>query len=240
MLHKGKYVSLANLILGQLYEALNLAFETIRERDNSLNPFGPLWVKPSSRYGLESFRMFLSWFFDLKNDVEDGTFDLFPFTSLSLPAAPCFDYLDYPPNQETRDEMWAYSLVPQKLRVGAPGDGTLEMRYKLNLYSLQFVARQFGFAQALPFPVYFGHTEPLVKYEISNTSKFDDTISLTQEKVKGYQRASGLTCCYYSTQSFDDWWLNYLNSHCPSLEQVLTNLNLASIVQSAPVLKKTK
>ncbi|MED6151882.1 hypothetical protein PIB30_086640 [Stylosanthes scabra] len=89
--------------------------------------------------------------FDLKNNIDDGTFDLFPFTSLSLPAAPCFDSLDYPLDQKAGDEMWAYSLVPQKLRVGAPGDGTLEMRYKLNLYSPQFVARQFGFAQALPF-----------------------------------------------------------------------------------------
>ncbi|MED6149719.1 hypothetical protein PIB30_065263 [Stylosanthes scabra] len=105
--------------------------------------------------------------------------------------------------------MWAHSLVPQKLRVGAPGDGTLEMRYKLNFYSPQFVARQFGFAKALPFPVYFNPVEPSVKYEISNTAEFDDAINLTEERVKQYRRA-------------------------------LTNLNLASIVQSAPVSKKTK
>ncbi|MED6136264.1 hypothetical protein PIB30_054449 [Stylosanthes scabra] len=84
--------------------------------------------KPSSRYSLESFCLYLSWFFDLKNDVDDETFDLFPFISLPLPSAPCFDTLDYPLDQQAGDEMWAYSLVPQKLRVGAPGDGTLEMR----------------------------------------------------------------------------------------------------------------
>ncbi|MED6138391.1 hypothetical protein PIB30_073869, partial [Stylosanthes scabra] len=114
------------------------------------------------------------------------------------------------------------------------------MRYKLNLYSPQFVARQFGFAQALSFPVYFNPAEPLVKYEKSNTAEFDDAISLTEERVKGYHRVPGLTRCCYSTQSFNDWWSSYFISHCPSLEQALTNLNLASIVQSAPVSKKTK
>ncbi|MED6127897.1 hypothetical protein PIB30_092449 [Stylosanthes scabra] len=194
--------------------------------------------KPSSRYSLESFRLYLSWFFDLKNDVDDETFDLFPFISLPLPAAPCFDSLDYPLDQQAGDEMWAYSLVPQKLRVGAPGDGTLENRYKLNLYSPQFVARQFGFAQALPFPAYFNPAEPLVKYEISNTTEFDDAISLTEERLRRYRRVPGLTRCCYSTQSFDDWWSSYFISHCPSLEQALINLNLASIVQSAPALMR--
>ncbi|MED6207552.1 hypothetical protein PIB30_036799 [Stylosanthes scabra] len=115
--------------------------------------------------------------------------------------------------QPTGDEMWAHSLVPQKLRVGVPGDGTLEMRYKLNLYSPQF---------------------------ISNTAEFDDAISPTEERVKRYRRVPGLTRCCYSTQSFDNWWSSYFISHYPSLEQALTNLNLASIVQSAPVSKKTK
>ncbi|MED6114083.1 hypothetical protein PIB30_076908 [Stylosanthes scabra] len=104
------------------------------------------------------------------------------------------------------------------------------MKYKLNFYSPQFVARQFGFAQTLPFPIYFNSAEPSVKYEIRNTAEFDDAISLIEEKVKQYRRLPGLTRCCYSTQSFDDWWSNYFTSHCPSLEQALTNLNLTSIV----------
>ncbi|MED6128380.1 hypothetical protein PIB30_097173 [Stylosanthes scabra] len=136
--------------------------------------------------------------------------------------------------------MWAHSLIPQKLRVGAPGEGTLEMKYKLNLYSPQFVAPQFGFAQALPLPIYFKSAETSVKYEIGNTAEFDDVISLIEEKVKQYRRVPGLTRCCYSRHSFDDWWSNYFTSHCPSIEQALTNLNLTSIVQGAPVSKKTK
>ncbi|MED6188401.1 hypothetical protein PIB30_085594 [Stylosanthes scabra] len=84
--------------------------------------------------------------------------------------------------------------------------------------------------QALPSPVYFSPTEPLVKYEISNTAEFDHAIGLTEERVEGYHLVSGLTRCCYSTQSFDAWWSNYFNSHCPPLKQVLTNLNLTSIV----------
>ncbi|MED6137056.1 hypothetical protein PIB30_061360 [Stylosanthes scabra] len=61
-----------------------------------------------------------------------------------------------------------------------------------------------------------------------------------KEKIKQYRQVPGLTRCCYSTQSFDDWWSNYFISHCPSLAKALTNLNLASIVQSAPMSKKTK
>ncbi|MED6163833.1 hypothetical protein PIB30_083876 [Stylosanthes scabra] len=243
-------------------------------------------------------------------DLEGGDYDLFPFVGLPLPAIPYFDLLDFPFDEAYGDEVWAHTLTPQKLRVRAPGEGIHEIRYKMNLYSPQFVARQFGFAQALPAPTYFNLEDQLVQYEIDHTDEFAQAIEVAEERAENYQRVSDLVrCCYcnspdlplarycplcgfhapsygfvfdksrddsqsplrplvkmrltrenypysykecfvplsnrcgtysYSTKSFDDWWSNYFSSHFPPLEQVLVNMGLHSVIQSAPMSKNTK
>ncbi|MED6212281.1 hypothetical protein PIB30_081788 [Stylosanthes scabra] len=140
-----------------------------------------LLEKPGSPYEFDTFCSFYPWFFDLREDLEGGDYDLFPFVGLPLPAAPCFDSLDFPSDQAYGDEMWAYTLIPQKLRVGAPSEGIREMRYKMNLYSPQFVARQFGFAQALPTPSSFNPKDQLVKYEIDHTDELAQAIEASEE-----------------------------------------------------------
>ncbi|MED6214294.1 hypothetical protein PIB30_101676 [Stylosanthes scabra] len=196
--------------------------------------------KPESPYDFNTFCSFFPWFFDLREDLESEDCDLFPFVGLPLAAIPCFESLDFLSDQAYGDELWAHSLTPQKLRVGAPGEGIQEMRYKMNLYSPQLVARQVGFAQALPSPTFLDSKDQMVQYEITHTDELVEASKAVEERVKNYQRLSSLVRCYYSTKSFDAWCSNYFSSHCPSLEQTLANLNLNSIVQSAPVLKKTK
>ncbi|MED6173491.1 hypothetical protein PIB30_060007 [Stylosanthes scabra] len=64
------------------------------------------------------------------------------------------------------DEVWAHALIPQKLRVGAPGEGIHEMRYKMNLYSPQVLLCRIRprIAGRLPDPV----KGPLSRHYISN------------------------------------------------------------------------
>ncbi|MED6114351.1 hypothetical protein PIB30_079473 [Stylosanthes scabra] len=110
----------------------------------------------------------------------------------------------------------------------------------MNLYSPQFVARQFGFAEALPSPTSLNSEDQLVQYEIAHTDELVRAAEAVEERVKTNRRVSNLVRCYYSTESFDAWWLDFFSSHCLFLEHVLANLSLNSVVQSALVSKKTK
>ncbi|MED6175396.1 hypothetical protein PIB30_077956 [Stylosanthes scabra] len=56
----------------------------------------------------------------MREDLESKDCDLFPFIGLPLLAFPCLDSLDFASDQAYGEEVWAHTLVPQKLRVGAP------------------------------------------------------------------------------------------------------------------------
>ncbi|MED6174556.1 hypothetical protein PIB30_070172 [Stylosanthes scabra] len=96
--------------------------------------------------------------------------------------------------------------------------------------SLDFPFDQAYGDEALPAPTSFNLEDQLVQYEIDHTDEFAQAIEVAEERGKNY----------YSTKSFDDWCSNYFSSHCPPLEQLLANLGLHSVMQSAPMSKKTK
>ncbi|MED6123526.1 hypothetical protein PIB30_049984 [Stylosanthes scabra] len=214
MLHKKQYVSLANLILGQLYESLTLVVETIHQGQDSFNPFGPLWVadlwlkaifRPRIPRSVANFpKKAINGIRLTLLEKPESPYEFETFCSFF----PWFFYLRED-LEAYGDEVWAHTLIPQKLR-------------------------------ALPSPSSFNPEDQLVKYEIDYTDELAQAIEATEERAKSYQRFSNPVRCCYSTKSFDDWWSNYFSSHCPPFEQVLANLGLHSVVQSAPLSKKSK
>ncbi|MED6165792.1 hypothetical protein PIB30_103012, partial [Stylosanthes scabra] len=97
-----------------------------------------------------SFQTFSHFFMNIDSE-ESENYLTYPLTGKDnvLPFLNSFTNPD-PSIQAILDEYWSKILTARLLPVGLPGESNIALRRKVVSYSPQFVARQFGLAQALP------------------------------------------------------------------------------------------
>ncbi|MED6112171.1 hypothetical protein PIB30_059277 [Stylosanthes scabra] len=81
-----------------------------------------------------------------------------------------------PSIQAVLDEYWSTILTARLLPVGLPDESNVALKRKVVSYSPQFVAHQFGLAQALPAPILPDTDDQLVHYEVDDNRKLDQLL----------------------------------------------------------------
>ncbi|MED6200572.1 hypothetical protein PIB30_086483 [Stylosanthes scabra] len=124
------------------------------------------WPKPSGLGRGEAFIHFLTLFMNIDSD-EGENYLTYPLTGKEN-VLPFVNFFNDPDSsiQAILDEYWSTILTARLLPVGLPGESNVALKRKVVSYSPQYVAHQFGLAQALPAPFLPDTDDQLMHYEV--------------------------------------------------------------------------
>ncbi|MED6150049.1 hypothetical protein PIB30_068424 [Stylosanthes scabra] len=173
------------------------------------------WPKPSGLRRGKAFIHFLTLFMNI--DSEEGeNYLTYPLTKENvLPFVNSFTDPN-PSIQAVLDEYWSTILTARLLPVGLPVELNVALKRKVVSYSPQFVARQFGLAQALPAPILPDTDDQLVHYEVNDLGKLEQLLDHNHERMEeqfNRQSFPQIVRCWLYTQSFATWWSKYFTTH---------------------------
>ncbi|MED6222332.1 hypothetical protein PIB30_063303 [Stylosanthes scabra] len=142
------------------------------------------WPKPNGLGRGEAFIHFLTLFINIDSD-EDENYLTYPLTGKEnvLPFVNSFTDPD-PSIQAILDEYWSTILTSRLLPVGLPGEYNVALKRKVVSYSPQYVACQFGLAQALPTPILPDTDDQLVHYEVDDLGKLEQLLDRNHERME--------------------------------------------------------
>ncbi|MED6138616.1 hypothetical protein PIB30_075954 [Stylosanthes scabra] len=187
------------------------------------------WPKPNGLGRGEAFTHFLTLFMNIDSD-EGENYLTYPLTGKEneLPFVNSFTNPD-PPIQAILDEYWSTILTARLLPVGLPGESNVALKKKVVSYSPQYVAHQFGLAQALPAPLFPDTDDQLVHYEVDDLKKLEQLLDRNHERIEeqfNHQSFPEIARCWQCTQTFTTWWSKYFKNHTRHIGPSFSNMIL--------------
>ncbi|MED6123524.1 hypothetical protein PIB30_049982 [Stylosanthes scabra] len=148
------------------------------------------WSRPKDFSNREALNYFLNLFMSIDSE-ESEQYLTHPVIAKTNPLAFVNSLIHFDPTEQaTADDFWSKILTAQRLPVGLPGESTVALKKKVVSYSPQFVAHQFGLAQALPAPISMSIGEQLVHYEVLDVQELEQILDQNQIRKLDRLRAN--------------------------------------------------